>query len=351
MGPTSGSRRASGRCLRCARWMPEEPPAEADMDGVDNAFALLLDGGGGARPLPLEQVRDWKPSDGALWLNLSPDIPDLPRVLEQTFPLPPDVRDTLLGDVGRVRTDVVQGDQLILLMQHPDAVRTGAPPRMLRAWMSSQHCVTIAYGGQPAVVLLRHKLAQGHGPRGPDLFLAFANAAIEEAALRLTDFDDALSELEGRFEERRAEDVAAEHLRRLRRGLLEQRRFVSLSRDAIVRVSLLDVGWLVAQEPRMQQSSERAGSLLKELDALVERARVLHEDEKARQDDKSQRILYLLTIISGVFLPLSFITGLLGVNLGGIPGTEWRGAFLLLVLVLIVLAVMEWRALRRRDLV
>ncbi|WP_120542445.1 CorA family divalent cation transporter [Corallococcus terminator] len=321
------------------------------MDGVESAFALLLDRGGGARPLPLEQVRDWKPSDGALWLNLSPDLPDLPRVLEQTFPLPPEVRDILLGEVGRVRTDVVQGDQLILLMQHPDAVRTGAPTRTLRAWMSSEHCVTLAYADQPAIVLLRHRLAQGHGPRGADLFLAFANAAFEETALRLTDFDDALSDLEGRFEERLPEDVIAQHLRRLRRGLLEQRRFVSLARDAIVRVGLLDVAWLAVQEPRMRQSAERASSLLKELDALVERARVLHEDEKARQDDKSQRILYLLTIISGVFLPLSFITGLLGVNLGGIPGTQWNGAFLLLVLVLIVLAVMEWRALRRRELV
>ncbi|MCY1047106.1 hypothetical protein OV208_37740 [Corallococcus sp. bb12-1] len=321
------------------------------MDGFENAFALLLDGGGGARSLPLEQVREWKPSDGPLWLNLPPDLPDLPRVLERMLLLPSEVRDSLLGEVGRVRIDVIGGEQIILLMQHPDAVRTGAPQKTLRAWVSSEHCVTIAHADQPAIASLRHKLAQGHGPHSSDLFLALASAALAEAALRLTEFDDTLSELETHFEDRREEDATAERLRRLRRSLVEQRRFVSLSRDAIVRVSLLEVDWLRVQDAQLRQSSERASSILKELDALVERARILREDEKARQDDKSQHILYLLTIISGVFLPLSFITGLLGVNLGGIPGTQWNGAFLLLVLVLIVLAVMEWRALRRRELV
>ncbi|MHA7633452.1 CorA family divalent cation transporter [Corallococcus sp. M7] len=322
------------------------------MDGFENAFVLLLDGSGGARSLTLAETRSWRASDGMLWVHLPPDLPDLPRVLEAVFHLPPQVCEPLLADTGRVRIEVLNENELVLLLLQPDLRPTDAQPRQLRAWMTADRCVTVAPSVQPAIVAVREQLAHGRGPRGTDLFLAFATTALSRAALRTTELDDTLSGLETRFEERREDtvDVPAD-LRRLRRTLVEQRRFVSLVRDAILRVSLLTVEWVRAQEPELRQMAERAGGALKEMDALVERARILHEDVKARLDARSQRILYMLTIISGVFLPLSFITGLLGVNVGGIPGAHWRGSFLLLVLVLIVLAAAEWRALRRRELV
>ncbi|NBD11385.1 CorA family divalent cation transporter [Corallococcus silvisoli] len=321
------------------------------MDELGETFAFLLDDQGRARPLPLDALPEWKPSDGHLWLNLPPDLPDLPRALEQLLHLSPEARDSLLAEVSRVRIDVIGGDQLVLLMLHPDVVHVDAPQRTLRILGTVDRSVTVAAADQPAIADLRRRLASGRGPQASELFITFAGTALAESALRLADLDDRLSELEARFEERRDEDANAERLRRLRRILVEQRRFVSLCRDAVVRVGLLDVDWLHAQRDQLKDHAARAGSIVKELDALVERARILREDEKARQDAKSQRILYLLTIISGVFLPLSFITGLLGVNLGGMPGTQWNGAFLLLVLVLIVIAVVEWRALLRREVV
>lgn len=323
------------------------------MDGFENAFALLLDGSGGARSLTLEETRNWRASDGMLWVHLPPDLPDLPRVLEAVFHLPPRVREPLLADMGRVRIEVLNEHELVLLLLHPDSAPTNvSSPRQLRAWMTADRCVTVAPTNQHAIVAVREQLAHGRGPRGTDLFLAFASTALSMAALRTTELDDTLSGLETRFEERREDsgDVPTA-LRRLRRSLVEQRRFVSLVRDAILRVSLLTVEWVRAQELELRRMAERASGALKEMDALVERARILHEDVKARLDARSQRILYMLTIISGVFLPLSFITGLLGVNVGGIPGAQWRGSFLLLVLVLVVLAAAEWRALRRRELV
>ncbi|MGE6760508.1 CorA family divalent cation transporter [Corallococcus interemptor] len=323
------------------------------MDAFENAFALLLDGRGGARSLTVEETRSWRASDGMLWVHLPPDLPDLPRVLEAVFRLPPRVREPLLADTGRVRIEVLNEDELVLLLLHPDLAPTdAASARQLRAWMTADRCVTVAPSGQHAIVAVREQLAHGRGPRGTDLFGAFATTALSAAALRITELDDTLSGLETRFEERREDSVdVPQELRRLRRSLVEQRRFVSLVRDAILRVSLLTVEWVRAQELELRQMAERASSVLKEMDAVVERARILHEDVKARLDARSQRILYMLTIISGVFLPLSFITGLLGVNLGGIPGAQWRGSFLLLVLVLIALAAAEWRALRRRELV
>ena len=54
---------------------------------------------------------------------------------------------------------------------------------------------------------------------------------------------------------------------------------------------------------------------------------------------------------AAIFLPLSFLTGLLGVNLGGIPGAESSWGFAAVVgIVVVVLAVQLWFLRRRRWL-
>ena len=66
-----------------------------------------------------------------------------------------------------------------------------------------------------------------------------------------------------------------------------------------------------------------------------------------RSDLMNQR-LFVLSILSAVFLPISFVTGLFGVNLGGIPGAGSPAAFGILIVSLvaatgIMLAVFRWR--------
>ena len=48
--------------------------------------------------------------------------------------------------------------------------------------------------------------------------------------------------------------------------------------------------------------------------------------------------MYVLSIVTVIFLPLGLITGLLGINVGGIPGAEYKWAFLIVLMILIVIA-------------
>jgi zinc transporter len=51
------------------------------------------------------------------------------------------------------------------------------------------------------------------------------------------------------------------------------------------------------------------------------------------------KAMYLLSIIAAIFLPLGLLTGLLGINVGGIPGTDSKWAFTLVTVVLVSLAI------------
>ena len=56
---------------------------------------------------------------------------------------------------------------------------------------------------------------------------------------------------------------------------------------------------------------------------------------------------YLFSVIAAIFLPTSFLTGLLGVNVGGIPGTESPIAFGLFCAGLVLIFGLEFWILRR----
>jgi len=54
----------------------------------------------------------------------------------------------------------------------------------------------------------------------------------------------------------------------------------------------------------------------------IEKLDYLYEFFKAKQDEKMNNIMFILTILSAVFLPLTLITGFFGMNTGGLPFTQ-----------------------------
>jgi zinc transporter len=87
---------------------------------------------------------------------------------------------------------------------------------------------------------------------------------------------------------------------------------------------------------------------MEDLDAVRERAAVSQEELLSRLSEQLNQRMYVLSIVAAVFLPLGFLTGLLGINVGGIPGADNAQAFwifsgLLLIAVVIQLLVFRWK--------
>ena len=92
---------------------------------------------------------------------------------------------------------------------------------------------------------------------------------------------------------------------------------------------------------RLRESADAMMRYVEELDAARERAAVISEELTAAAGERMNRTMYVLSLVSTVFLPLGFVTGLLGVNIAGIPGTESPVAFQLLAGGLVVLALVR----------
>ncbi|MBC8423805.1 zinc transporter ZntB, partial [bacterium] len=82
---------------------------------------------------------------------------------------------------------------------------------------------------------------------------------------------------------------------------------------------------------------------------IRDRATVTQEELNSSLTEQMNKTMYVLSIVAGIFLPLGLLTGLLGINVGGIPGTESPWAFTIFCIMLGLIAGWQiWLFKRKR---
>ena len=131
-------------------------------------------------------------------------------------------------------------------------------------------------------------------------------------------------------------------LAELRRDAIKLRRYLAPQREALGRLQSENVSWLTdADRLRLREVSDRLIRHLEDLDAVRERAVVVQEELMSQLSDQLNKRMYVLSIVAAMFLPLGFLTGLLGINVGGIPGSESPYGFMIFSLILIVVIAFQ----------
>ena len=106
------------------------------------------------------------------------------------------------------------------------------------------------------------------------------------------------------------------------------RRYMIPQRDAIDQLRMADLSWLKNDHRRhLQENYNRVTRYVEDLDTIRERAQIVKDELANMLTDKLNKNTYMLSVIAAVFLPLGFLTGLLGINVGGIPGSDNDYAF------------------------
>ena len=93
--------------------------------------------------------------------------------------------------------------------------------------------------------------------------------------------------------------------------------------------------------------SDRVTRYMEDLDVIRDRASVINDELANRLAERMDRTMYLLSLVTLVFLPLTVISGMLGMNVGGIPGGNIPWAFAVTCLLFAGIAGFEIWLLRR----
>lgn len=301
-----------------------------------SVLALRFDGKGGAETLPDGS----ECPDEDLWLHLDYSSPHAYEWIKTTPLLPDAVRESLQGDSSRPKLVKANGGMLLTLRcinanegQRPDQMVA------LRFFISDRLVVSTRRRRVHAVEGIVEDLARHIGPLNTADWLVDLCEHITEQA---GDYIDELQEQIAVLEEHL---LCERHIHRseladIRRQLIVSRRYLAPQRDLFSRLANEKVGWLEADDlRRLQEISDRLSRWLDDLDASIARTSLLADELNARFAEAMTRRTYIMSLMAMVFLPATFLTGLFGVNLGGIPGGSSPVGFLTFVSLLLTLVV------------
>jgi len=310
---------------------------EGGADGLLRAY--VLDGRGGGRQVGRDGVREWQPAQGTLWLHLDRSEPRSEAWLSDASALGALAVGALLAEETRPRC-VVLPDGLLIILRGVN-LNPGADPEdmvSLRMWLEAARVITLRRRHLVAVRDVQASLDAGAGPTTSGaLVAALAERLIERMGPVMQQLDEQLDAIEVE-----ALDGASESLRPrladLRRQAIALRRHIAPQRDALGGLSMTPTAVLTdADRLKLREVGDRVTRYVEDLDALRERAAVTNDELSTRLAETMNRRMYVLSLVAAVFLPLGLLTGLLGVNVGGIPGTnnEWGFAVVTAVLLAI----------------
>jgi len=298
--------------------------------------ALVLDRNGSARPVEPENIENWRPEDGLLWLHL--DVAERPPDdwMQMDLGLNPLVVEALNADETRPRS-LTLADGLLTVLRGVNT-NPGADPEdmvSIRLWIERDRIVSTRRRRLLSVQDLKEQLQQGLGPKTSGEFLS---ELIGRLADRIGGFVDTIEDALSSIEE--AESDEPVQLRRrslagLRRQIASVRRFVGPQRDALDRLYRNPGSLLSDSETnRLREEADRVTRYLEDLDLARERAVVLQEELMNELAQLQNTRMYVLSVVAAIFLPLTFVTGLLGMNVGGLPGIDSPRGFLIAVVVM-----------------
>jgi zinc transporter len=129
--------------------------------------------------------------------------------------------------------------------------------------------------------------------------------------------------------------VSRSELSSLRRSLVRLQRLLAPEPAALFRLLSRPPSWLSEEDLRdLRQAAEEFTAAVVDSGSLAERLKLLQEELAALVSEHTNRTLFILTLVTVLALPINIVAGLLGMNVGGIPFSQHRQGFLLVVISL-----------------
>ena len=313
-------------------------------------YAYLLDGNGGARQLDREEISQWDSNQGVLWLHLNLLNRSAAEWISEKAQVEPIVSEALLSEETRPRTIII--DDGILIALRGVNLNPGADPEdmvAIRAWIDRNRIISTQKRTLLSVKDIADTLLDKKGPKTPGEFIVeLSDRLISRMEDTVEDIEDRVAQLEEKILVTESYELRSE-ISAIRRESIMLRRYLAPQREAMVRLYSEKVSWL-SDSDRMcaREATDRLIRHIEDLDSVRDRAAVTQEELVNKLSEQMNIRMYVLSLVAAIFLPLGFLTGLLGINVGGIPGAENKLAFYIFIFSLIIVVTLQLLLFKRK---
>ena len=316
-------------------------------------FGRVLNGQGGARAIGWDEAQGWQPAapGEVMWLHVCRNRDGVQDWLESELQITEPTAELLTSDATRPRA-FTEGETLVATLRGIN-FNPGAQPEdmiSMQVWCDGRRLITLRRHPLQTPREVVAMLDRGNGP--PDAgatITLLAELLITRMSQSIVDMNAVLDELEHDDPDEHAERMLKQ-ISTIRRNCLGLKRHMAPQHEALEQISRDAPYWFEDHDRReIAESIARLRRYLDDIDISKESALVLQDEIRARSLASSEHATYMLTIVAGIFLPLGFLTGLLGINVGGMPGMNDPDAFwavVALCLFVFVALIVIFRRLR-----
>lgn len=317
-------------------------------DAILHAYKINGDGSG--TPLTGDAISKTIKADALAWVHLDGNHPDTKIWLEREVSyLDHLIINALLEKETRPR--IIEFEQGALMILRGVNLNENAEPEdmiSIRLWVDAHRIISVRLRPLKAVHDICQDFDEGRGPKNAGDFIgALSGRLFERMEPVFTELDEQLDNVEEEVMEEPDKKLRSE-ITDIRKQAILFRRYIAPQKDVIAYLRTSDLPWLEQNHKRkLQENLDRVTRYIEDLDTIRERASIVKDELANALADQLNKNMYMLSIVAAIFLPLGFLTGLLGINVGGIPGADYEWSFaifcaILSVVVAIQIALFKW---------
>jgi len=285
-----------------------------------------------------------KSTDNLAWVHMDANHRDTKEWLDKEAQyLDPCIVEALLADETRPRM-VQVGDGVLLILRGVNLNKDSDPEDMvsIRLWVDQYRIISLRRRKLKAIWDIDEKIKTGKTPKDAGHFVCMLISRLfERMEPVLSELDELTDDVEEQVLEN-ADTSLRESIVNVRKQAIMYRRYMAPQRDAIGQLRMSDVGWLEDNHKRqLQESHNHVTRYVEDLDAIRERAQIVKDELANILSDRLNKNMYVLSVVAAIFLPLGFLTGLLGINVGGIPGADNGSAFWVFCGILVTVVAVQ----------
>ncbi len=314
------------------------PQSGSSNDGL--IFAWEIKGDGKGKKLDWKEVEENWNKEGLFWLHLNFEDPTAQDWLIQHSGVDSSLLPYLLSDDSRPGA-FVHENKLLMIIRGINSNTDAEPEDLisLRLYLAPDQLISMRRRKVQTMEEMNLEISDGKGVKNASQFLIeVISKEVERIGKYVEKLEEDVSELERLIIESEIVDVS-DDLHTLQSVLIDLRRYLHPQRIMFGKLLDEQLDWLdTGTYNRIRTQVEFHTRHVEDIDYCWQRTQVIKEELNTRQTEQLNKKLYILAIVSCVFLPLSLITGLLGVNVAGIPFANNPAAFSILFGGMLVLA-------------
>lgn len=313
------------------------------LDNIVVSSSITFDNKGGYKILPSNKAVKLTDNQCCLWQNLDYRDPETYKLLSEDYGIDATIVEALCDDETRPRS-FMHDDALILILRAVNFNKGSEPDDMisLRIWIDSQKIITLSHRPTQAIKNVMDSLEKGVGPKNPTACLIrIAHNLANEISEVVNDINDRTTDLEEEVID--MDNLSDFELRgklsNLRREIITLRRYIAPQKEIFQTLHNEKSALLNPKsKAEIREIYNDITKSIEDLDYTRDHLAVSHEELQSKMSISMNKIIYMISIVTVIFMPLGLLTSLLGINVEGIPYATKPYAFGVVCLILLTIS-------------